>query len=384
MSFRTSGNITVATILMLLAGVSADNWRCWSVTYYSQTICSLIGSSVDLHCYYTYPNNQKVTKSFWFITEQQVGVEAVDVREEEEYEGRVQYRQSSQNDCSMTITHLRESDAHTYRFRFHTDSTAGKYTGRPGVSLSVTDLKITVSDRSSRKHLICSSTCTLPNNPTYIWYRNGQPLYNQNTNGLYVYDSSEDAGSYSCAVRGYEELRSPAVCVSADNWRCWSVTYYSQTICSLIGSSVDLHCYYTYPNNQKVTKSFWFITEQQVGVEAVDVREEEEYEGRVQYRQSSQNDCSMTITHLRESDAHTYRFRFHTDSTAGKYTGRPGVSLSVTDLKITVSDRSSRKHLICSSTCTLPNNPTYIWYRNGQPLYNQNTNGLPSQCPVCY
>uniref|UniRef100_A0AAY5EHT9 Ig-like domain-containing protein n=1 Tax=Electrophorus electricus TaxID=8005 RepID=A0AAY5EHT9_ELEEL len=187
-----------------VSGVSTDNWRYWSVTYYSQKICSLIGSSVDLHCYYTYPNNQKVTKSFWFITEQQVGVEPVDVREEEEYEGRVQYRQSFQNDCSMTVTHLRESDAHTYRFRFHTDSTAGKYTGHPGVSLSVTDLKITVSDRSSRKHLICSSTCTLPNNPTYIWYRNGQPVYNQNTNGLYVYGSSEDAGSYSCSFQVFK------------------------------------------------------------------------------------------------------------------------------------------------------------------------------------
>uniref|UniRef100_A0AAY5EEL8 Ig-like domain-containing protein n=1 Tax=Electrophorus electricus TaxID=8005 RepID=A0AAY5EEL8_ELEEL len=145
-----------------------------TVTLSSRSLCALTGSTVKIPCKYTSSSSS--------------------------------YRQSSQNDCSMTITHLRESDAHTYRFRFHTDSTAGKYTGRPGVSLSVTDLKITVSDRSSRKHLICSSTCTLPNNPTYIWYRNGQPLYNQNTNGLYVYDSSEDAGSYSCAVRGYEEL----------------------------------------------------------------------------------------------------------------------------------------------------------------------------------
>ncbi|XP_076875680.1 B-cell receptor CD22-like [Brachyhypopomus gauderio] len=182
---------------------------CWGVTYTLEHVCALKGSSVNLSCSYKYPGGHTVTKSFWFIKEQQVGVESVDVREEEEYQGRVKYRQSSQNDCSMTITHLRESDAHTYRFRFHTDGTGGEYTGEPGVSLSVTDLMVTVSKSYSWTTLNCSSTCSLFFNPTYIWYRNGQPVSNQNTDRLYI--RSEDAGSYSCAVRGYEELRSPAV-----------------------------------------------------------------------------------------------------------------------------------------------------------------------------
>ncbi|XP_036416983.1 uncharacterized protein LOC118800921 [Colossoma macropomum] len=75
----------------------------------------------------------------------------------------------------------------------------------------------------------------------------------------------------------------------------------------------------------------------------------------------------MRITHLRERDAQTYRFRFYTDG--GEYTGQPGVTLSVTDLKVIVSDTDSGgKKLKCSSTCTLPNNLTYIWYENGQPV----------------
>ncbi|XP_036428320.1 B-cell receptor CD22-like [Colossoma macropomum] len=113
----------------------------------------------------------------------------------------------------MTITDLRESDADTYRFRFYTDDPEGKYTGEPGVTLSVTDLKVTVSDTDGGvKKLTCSSTCTLPN-PTYIWYKNRQPVFNQNRNELNLRDRTVDAGSYSCAVKGYEELRSPAVCV---------------------------------------------------------------------------------------------------------------------------------------------------------------------------
>ncbi|KAL7865132.1 hypothetical protein SRHO_G00103790 [Serrasalmus rhombeus] len=73
-------------------------------------------------------------------------------------------------------------------------------------------LKVTVSDTDGGvKKLNCSSTCTLPNNPTYIWYRNGQPVSDQNRNELELRDRTVDAGSYSCAVKGYEELGSPAV-----------------------------------------------------------------------------------------------------------------------------------------------------------------------------
>ncbi|XP_047668323.1 sialoadhesin-like isoform X2 [Tachysurus fulvidraco] len=294
----------------------------------------------------------------------QVNVGPEDVREDEEYQGRVQYTQSSQNDCSLRITNLRERDAQTYRFRFHTDDPTGKYTGEPGVSLSVTDLKVTVSDLDNwNKKLSCITTCTLSNNPTYIWYKNGQRVTDQDRNELDV--SCEDAGSFSCAVRGHEEFRSPAVYVF-DQTSCWSVTYSTQTICGLISSSLDIHSYFTFPNKYKVMKMLWFIT-QQVNVEPEDVREDEEYQGRVQYTQSSQNDCSLRITNLSERDAQTYRFRFHTDDPKVKGTGEPGVSLSVTDLKVTVSDSGSGQiDLSCITTCTLSNKPTYIWYKNGQ------------------
>ncbi|XP_053532475.1 uncharacterized protein LOC108259384 isoform X3 [Ictalurus punctatus] len=348
-----------------------DEKSCWSVTYSTQNICSLIGSSVDIHSYYTFPNRYKVTKVFWFIKDQ-TGVEAVDVREDEEYQGRVQYTQISQNNCRLRITNLRETHAQTYRFRFYTDG--GKYTGQPGVSLSVTDLKVTVSNSGSwKKKLSCITTCTLSNDPTYIWYKNGQRVTDRYINELDV--KSEESGSYSCAVRGHEELRSPAVCVFSEK-SCWSVTYSTQNICSLIGSSVDIHSYYTFPNRYKVTKVFWFIKDQ-TGVEPVDVREDEEYQGRVQYTQISQNNCRLRITNLRERDAQTYRFRFYTDDPTGEYTGDPGVSLSVTDLKVRVSDWGSwKKKLSCITTCTLSSNPTYIWYKNGQRVTDRYINEL--------
>ncbi|XP_036428422.1 B-cell receptor CD22-like [Colossoma macropomum] len=198
---------------LLIAGLRTTSEEQWGVTYTPERVCALKGSSVNFSCTYKHPEGLTVTKSLWFIESQwERDVEPVDVGEYNQYKGRVQYSQTL-NHCRMTITDLRESDAHTYKFRFYTDDPDGIYSGRPGVTLSVTGLKVTVSDTDGGvKKLTCSSTCTLPN-PTYIWYKNRQPVFNQNRNELNLRDRTVDAGSYSCAVKGYEELRSPAVCV---------------------------------------------------------------------------------------------------------------------------------------------------------------------------
>ncbi|XP_053347928.1 sialoadhesin-like [Clarias gariepinus] len=541
-------------VRLTVTGVQSK--KCWGVTYTSKHVCALKGTSIDLSCSYKHPTGLTVLKNVWFI-EKKGDVEPVDVREDEEYQGRVQYTHSSQNKCGLKITNLTERDTQTYKFRFYTDDPKGKYTGQYGVFLSVTDVKVTVSDwRDQYMTLSCITTCTLSNNPTYIWYKNGQrvsdcksascsvaavsgalsyscaveghdsllsppvcvgencwavtytnirvcaldgssvefagsyshpsdqrvnnvfwhsiqsrkdfldlrqetqflnrveyvnkdrdsnlkmiqvtkkdsgeyrlriitndrkgfsgrpgvvlnvtdlrktvadwpnwqltlscitscTLSNNFTyvwykNGQRVTDkltkhnklyliSFKDVGNYSCAVRGHEDLRSPeqpkSYCLPHTK-NCWGVTYTPEHVCALKGTSIDLSCSYKHPAGLTVLKSVWFIKEQADG-EPVDVREDEEYQGRVQYTQSSQNKCSLRITNLRKRDAQTYRFRFYTDDPKDpKYTGEPGVPLSVTDLKVTVSDwRDQYMTLSCITTCTLSNNPTYIWYKNGQ------------------
>ncbi|XP_066511178.1 B-cell receptor CD22 [Hoplias malabaricus] len=59
--------------------------------------------------------------------------------------------------------------------------------------------------------LKCVTTCSLTD-PTFIWYKNGHPLITKTTinNQLHLQPvSSEDAGSYSCSVNGYQHLFSP-------------------------------------------------------------------------------------------------------------------------------------------------------------------------------
>ncbi|KAF5885144.1 B-cell receptor CD22-like, partial [Clarias magur] len=64
--------------------------------------------------------------------------------------------------------------------------------------------------------LTCKTTCSLTD-PTFIWYKNRRDLTTKTImdNEVHLQPvSSEDAGSYSCAVRGYEHLPSPAQNIS--------------------------------------------------------------------------------------------------------------------------------------------------------------------------
>ncbi|XP_055766654.1 uncharacterized protein LOC129842223 [Salvelinus fontinalis] len=205
MALRTAGRVLVV-FLWSVAVVLGQNG--WSVTYTTQSICTLKGSTVELSCSYTYPSGT-VTTTFWF-TKYDAEENYVSLSDDPDYKGRVTYRKDEENGHTLSITDLRESDSATYKFRF-TDQTGGwKYTGIPGVTLSVTGLQVKVTGGHQDKTLTCITTCTLTDNPTYIWYKNRHKV-KEDTSSLYS-DSFSDADSYSCAVKGHEDLHSPAVC----------------------------------------------------------------------------------------------------------------------------------------------------------------------------
>ncbi|XP_064857215.1 B-cell receptor CD22-like isoform X2 [Oncorhynchus nerka] len=370
MALRTAGSVLVV-FLWSVAVVLGQ--YVWSVTYTTQSICTLKGSTVELTCSYTYPRGHKVTTTLWF-TKMETGVEPEDLGQDPEYAGRLVYNGDKKNDCNLKIRDLREKDSATYKFRFITDQTRGKYYGDPGVTLSVTALQVKVTPAAKgQKTLTCITTCTLTDNPTYIWYKNGQHLH-ESTSPQYkysVYSNYED--SYSCAVKGHEDLLSPAVCVQGQD--CNRVTYSKRTICALKGSSVDISC--TYGSGYDTVKSsLWFSPKQRSRwrdkLTPEDLTRDPGYAGRVKYPDKERwrytGHSTLRISDLREEDSAEYRFTFKTHNIEWGHSF-PGTTLSVTGLQVKVTPAAEgQKTLTCITTCTLTDNPTYIWYKNGQHL----------------
>ena len=83
-------------------------------------------------CSYSYPNRVTVTETFWH----EPGTWE-DLSQKNKYKDRVKFLGNKENDCSMKMEGLRESDSGEYQFRFITDDPGGKYSGSPGVKLSV-------------------------------------------------------------------------------------------------------------------------------------------------------------------------------------------------------------------------------------------------------
>uniref|UniRef100_W5K793 Ig-like domain-containing protein n=1 Tax=Astyanax mexicanus TaxID=7994 RepID=W5K793_ASTMX len=211
--------------------------------------------------------------------------------------------------------------------------------------------------------------------PAYIWYKNGQPVSNQHSDNLYipvpVYTSTVGAGSYSCALKGYKDLRSPAVCVYNQD-RCWSITYSTRSICALIGSTVDIESFYTFPDQHPEPQPAWYkrLSSQETELSPAD--------DWLEFLSERANVSTLRLNNLTQSDSAQYFLRIKAPNR--RYTlSSAGVSLSVTDLQVKVyndADEQTRT-LTCRSSCTLPNKPTYIWYKNGQSLAHCRSESCP-------
>lgn len=117
-------------------GVSDDN--CWSVTYSERRVCALEGSSVDFPCTYSYPSNRTVTEVFW--SNSRPKMEPRDLSEEEQFAGRVEFLGDKERNCTLRVKNVTKSDSGEYFLRFFTDAPGGRFSGKPGVILSVTGI----------------------------------------------------------------------------------------------------------------------------------------------------------------------------------------------------------------------------------------------------
>ncbi|XP_051771124.1 B-cell receptor CD22-like isoform X2 [Ctenopharyngodon idella] len=189
----------------------------WGVSYSPSHICALKNSSVIMSCTYTYPTGYQIMRVFWTKDPVKEDGEYLDLSEDPEYSQRLQYLGDKQQNCTIRLSHVTLNDSRMYYFRFITNITEGKWIGKPGVTLAVTDLQVSQSPERVTEgdsvRLTCNSSCTLTDRATFIWYRNSQPLTerrDRNNELLLQSVRREDAGRYTCAVHGHNHI-SPAV-----------------------------------------------------------------------------------------------------------------------------------------------------------------------------
>ncbi|XP_024859588.2 uncharacterized protein LOC112450206 [Kryptolebias marmoratus] len=194
------------------AEVCADRTNCWSVNYVSRRICALKGSSVNISSKYSHPEYQQLKEKRWYKAKINAGQEGERLTEVKD---KVQF-QDLKNQHILRLNNLQVKDSAEYRWEVKTDDHHLIQPGFPGVTLIVTDLRVDVGPaaevtEAQRVTLTCRTSCPLPENTSYIWFFNSQPLnltIGQNKQLILDAVSSQDAGNYSCAVRTDGLIRS--------------------------------------------------------------------------------------------------------------------------------------------------------------------------------
>uniref|UniRef100_A0A6Q2ZHQ6 Ig-like domain-containing protein n=1 Tax=Esox lucius TaxID=8010 RepID=A0A6Q2ZHQ6_ESOLU len=211
---------------------------CMNVSYTRQSVCALKGSTVNISCTFSHLKKLNATEEAWF-NKWDSGV-IIDLNQDPEYAGRVEYHRTTDKDSTLTVTDLRETDSAEYKFRFTTNKVTWGYSF-PGTTLTVTDIqvKVTPATEEGKVNLTCITSCPLTDNSntTYIWYKNGQHLTHQKTMTSYLIldpDSMEDRGRYSCGVKGLTNVLSPEFSVGEQSVRIGAVVGITVVVVILI------------------------------------------------------------------------------------------------------------------------------------------------------
>ncbi|XP_016417103.1 sialoadhesin-like [Sinocyclocheilus rhinocerous] len=358
--------VTSLPLILVIMSAGVDGQQYWAVNYGPSYVCALKGSTVKMFCVLNHPHDYKLTTAFWTKPAVTDG-DPPNLCSDPEKRGRVQCVSEYKDTYSITLTSVTEADKHIYYCRFTTDR--GTWTGIPGARLDITDLQVetqkSVKEGDSVR-LMCKSSCSLPQQTTFIWYRNTQRL----TTGIITVNqlqlqsvSRHDAGNYRCAVSGYERLKSPPVYLKVgrvDGQQHWGVNYSPSYVCALKGSTVNMACTLKYPHYHQLTTVFWTKPAVTDG-DPPNLCLDPEKSGRVQCVSDYKDTYRITLTSVTEADKHIYYCRFTTDR--GTWTGIPGARLDVTASGEIVEGDS------VTLSCSSDSNPpalNFSWFKENQ------------------
>ncbi|XP_056880605.1 uncharacterized protein LOC130520936 [Takifugu flavidus] len=197
-------------------------------------ICALKGTSLNLSCsaeHSTIPKWFKLDGTTW--TEVLVNG------------SRLKHQISKDTHPTLSVTGLTKDDKTSYCCNEKPENCHEDH-----IQLTVTALQVKVFPTTDGQTvtLMCSTACTLTEKrAAYIWYRNSELLYQDRSPWYQEMVTSDKTVRYSCAIKGYEALRAPAVTVEWVSSTCFTVSYNDGRMCLYNHTSVKGPCSITYP-----------------------------------------------------------------------------------------------------------------------------------------
>ncbi|KAJ3598346.1 hypothetical protein NHX12_001856, partial [Muraenolepis orangiensis] len=208
-------NPSTVSVLLLLAGlVIPGALQEWHVEY-PKHFCVVEGSTARIPCSFTHPEFPKgvgaahqVDRVVWCRNHQicQGTTPAVYDSRAVRANSPSVYLGDRTGNCTLKINNFSQDERiSTYRFRFDTSVPTWRYTGQPGVNITVTKAEVRVSSSENvvreggRVTLTCTANCSF-HQLEVNWYRNGQALL-ENGPALHLSDLTfNDTGNYTCSL----------------------------------------------------------------------------------------------------------------------------------------------------------------------------------------
>ncbi|XP_047664551.1 uncharacterized protein LOC113645106 isoform X3 [Tachysurus fulvidraco] len=228
----------LATVLLTLSGVFTQN-RDWGVKYPDKLICAVRRFSISIPCYYSYPQNHQVKQKLWCSRKSNIDKceappyvynSSLNTKSDFKFTG------DDKSDCTLLIHNVQFSYSGVYKFRFGTNVTGGRWTGEPGATLQVTDLKVSLIrligngtlKQGDSLNLTCDVSCTNTSSQ-FVWSKNNQSLYTSGPVLHFPALTLRDSGDYTCTWGSGETSGSETISLhvggseSSNSWIFWMV-----------------------------------------------------------------------------------------------------------------------------------------------------------------
>uniref|UniRef100_A0A3B3S4C1 Ig-like domain-containing protein n=1 Tax=Paramormyrops kingsleyae TaxID=1676925 RepID=A0A3B3S4C1_9TELE len=203
----------------------------WSVKYPMSPICAVRGSAVVIPCEYDYPSGYSVQDVMWCHNSECLG--------QPPYVYHTDKTEIKKN-CTLKIKDITGTDAGVYRFRLTTDRQVGSWTGQPGVTLKVDELKLVMTSSGGNGtlregdsvNLTCDTGNCSHSQLEFTWFKDNQHLPETQSTLQFDPVSYHHSGKYWCALKGYRETESDVILLNSLIINSTTQTFhYSSTSC---------------------------------------------------------------------------------------------------------------------------------------------------------